>query len=122
MWRHEYKYIISDAQLVLLRNRISGLMQPDSNIQSNGSYHIRSLYFDNIYSDCMLDNENGNDPREKFRIRIYNNSPASIKLELKQKENGLCRKLSNSLSIDEFTSLLNNVDIPIDEKEKYLII
>ncbi len=53
-----------------------------------------SDYFDDIYNTCFQENEDGTDPREKFRIRIYNCSKDRISLELKQKHHGMCLKTS----------------------------
>ena len=87
-YRHELKYLVSAAQIPLLKSRIEPLMFPDTHAKENGLYSIRSLYFDDYSNQCFFDNENGNDPREKFRIRIYNHSPAFISLECKRKERG----------------------------------
>ena len=64
----------------MLRTRLSGLISLDAHAK-NGHYTIRSLYFDDYDDRCLLENENGTDPREKFRIRIYNGSAERISLE-----------------------------------------
>ena len=71
-YRHEYKYICSEQQLALIGNNIDGLMQPDKYAGNGKGYVVRSLYFDDFQDGCLYDNINGNDPREKFRVRIYN--------------------------------------------------
>ena len=85
-YRHELKYVISSAHIPLLKSRISGLMQLDPHACEDGIYNIRSLYFDDYSNRCFYENENGTDPREKFRIRIYNHSDQRITLECKRKE------------------------------------
>ena len=92
--RHELKYIISQAQIPLLRARIDPFMKPDSHAAGSGSYSIRSLYFDDCQNSSYYENENGTDPREKFRIRIYNHSSERISLECKRKERGKTLKTS----------------------------
>ena len=82
-YRHELKYVITAAQQALLENRIQGLIKPDSHVGADGMYHIRSLYFDDYYNSYYKENEIGSDPREKFRIRIYNAGTGRISLELK---------------------------------------
>ena len=47
-FRHEFKYLCADTQLVILRNRLMGLMKKDSHVGENGVYHIKSLYFDSL--------------------------------------------------------------------------
>ena len=84
-YRHEFKYICSYGELKMLQIRLSGLMFMDSHAGREGVYNIRSLYFDDYYDRCLKENEAGTDPREKFRIRIYNHSSSRISLELKKK-------------------------------------
>lgn len=69
-------------------------MNLDVNAGVKGSYTIRSLYFDDYHNTCYYDNLSGVDPREKFRIRIYDANTSFIRLELKQKQRGMIRKLS----------------------------
>ena len=85
-YRHEFKYLVSEAQILLLKNRISSIMSADPHAGRNGGYSIRSLYFDNYVNGCYYDNENGVEPREKYRIRIYNHSRERVVLECKRKE------------------------------------
>jgi hypothetical protein len=107
-FRHEYKYLISSGQLQLLKSRVNGLIPKDSHVGETGYYNIRSLYFDDYYDRCYYENENGDDPREKFRIRIYNHSPERISLECKRKERGKTLKTSCSLTRNQCEQLINN--------------
>lgn len=104
-FRHELKYAVSGAELAMLRNRVEHLLLPDRHAGSTGSYSIRSLYFDDYENRCFYENENGTDPREKFRIRIYNHSINRINLECKRKERGKTLKTSCPLT-EEQTRLL----------------
>ena len=104
-FRHELKYVVSCAQLSLLKNRVHNLLSLDSHTSQSGVYNIRSLYFDDYFDTCMRQNEDGTDPREKFRIRIYNHSADHIKLECKRKERGKTHKTSCKLT-EEQTGLL----------------
>ncbi len=79
-YRHEYKYPISDLEATVLKQRLNGVMPLDAHVGPSGMYLISSLYFDDYYNSCFYDNENGTDPREKFRIRIYNHSSSRISL------------------------------------------
>lgn len=105
-YRHELKYVVTDIQLAALKNRIQNLMARDSHVGESGMYRIRSLYFDDCYDSCFIENEIGTDPREKFRIRIYNANPERISLELKQKEHGMTRKLSCLLTREQCEELM----------------
>ena len=110
-YRHELKYEITDAQLQLLKNRITHLIPQDSHAGPSGSYNIRSLYFDDQYDRCLRENEDGTDPREKFRIRIYNHSVDRITLECKRKERGKTHKTSCPLTIDQTRQLMRGIPL-----------
>ena len=105
-YRHECKYVVSDAEIMLLMKRIDSFMKLDPNVGKTGSYNIRSLYFDDYYNRCFYENENGTDVREKFRIRIYNHSRENIKLECKGKIHGMTSKKAVSLSIEDTKKLM----------------
>ncbi len=78
----------------------------------SGVYNIRSLYFDDIYDTCYRENEAGTDPREKFRIRIYDHSSERISLELKRKVRGKTQKLSCLLTEEQCRGLMEG-EIPV---------
>jgi SPX domain protein involved in polyphosphate accumulation len=105
-YRHEHKYVISAAQIPLLKSRIAILMKPDPHARADGIYNIRSLYFDDYSNRCYYENENGTDPREKFRIRIYNHSADRITLECKRKERGKTLKTSCPLTLEQTRMLM----------------
>ena len=111
-FRHELKFLISIAELSILQNRICNLVQQDSHANVTGYYSIRSLYFDDIYNSCYYENENGTDPREKFRIRIYNHSTDRITLECKRKERGKTLKTSCPLTIEQTRMLMEGRILP----------
>lgn len=109
-FRHEYKYFANELQLAIIEKRISPIMCKDIHVGVDGKYTIRSVYFDDIYNTCMIENETGIDPREKIRLRVYidgNNFPSDFaKLECKRKERGKTYKTSVSLNRDEVDDLL----------------
>lgn len=111
-YRHELKYVCTAAQLALIQGRIHHLLSLDSHVAESGMYTIRSLYFDDYYNRCYYENENGTDPREKFRIRIYNGSTEKISLELKKKERGKTLKLSCPLTEEQCRILMRGEPLP----------
>lgn len=113
-YRHEYKYQCTMQKLLCIRNQIESIMQPDSNVGEDGTYTIRSLYFDDYDNRCFYENVNGTDPREKFRIRIYNGDASFIKLELKQKKRGKTKKLSCRLTEELCRRVMSGEELPID--------
>ena len=113
VYRHEYKYPISKSQMMLEEAKLSAVAQKDKNVGKRGYYNIRSLYFDDYYDGCYMDNINGTDNREKYRIRIYNHSAENIKLEMKKKIRGKTQKLSCTIT-EEQCKLLMEGKIPDD--------
>lgn len=107
-YRHELKYVISTAQLPLLRARIAPFMKIDPHAGPDGVYQIRSIYFDDYKNRCYYENENGTDPREKFRIRIYNHSSERIMLECKRKERGKTLKTSSVLTLEQTQQIIKS--------------
>ena len=106
-FRHELKYQISDAQVQMLKNRINHLIPADRHAGQDGTYRIRSLYFDDYENRCLRENEDGTDPREKFRIRIYNGSDSRITLECKQKSRTMTHKESCQLTKEQYYAIVN---------------
>lgn len=111
-FRHELKYLITTAQIPMIKNRINHLLAPDSHAGDNGMYTIRSLYFDDCCNSCFYENENGTDPREKFRIRIYNHSADRIMLECKRKERGKTLKTACVLTREQTLQLMKGEVLP----------
>ena len=106
--RHELKFFINVSDYFTIKNRIKHIASVDKNANSPGTYHIRSLYFDNFNNKALLEKINGYSRREKFRIRYYNDNFDFIRLEKKSKINGLCTKFSAPLTKEECEKILNN--------------
>ena len=104
-FRHEWKHEISAADLLVLRSRLSAVMQSDCHA-AGGRYEIRSLYFDDLRDRALREKLNGTDPREKFRLRFYNGDTGFIRLEKKAKRNGLSEKTQAVVSAQEVQKLL----------------
>ncbi len=120
-YRHEYKYPLSHGQILLEDAKISAIAEIDSHAGKSGFYNIRSLYFDDYDNSCYMDNENGHDNREKYRIRIYNCSSEVIKLELKQKYRGKTYKQACRISMNQCQKLMQG-EVPeeIEERQQVL--
>ena len=115
-YRHEYKYIIHEAQERILHTVAQGILLRDSHVQEDGMYTIRSLYFDDPYDSCFYENMNGTDPRSKFRIRYYNNDTTRIRLEKKSKMRGMTNKTSCSLTEEECRRLIQGQQILLTDQ------
>lgn len=118
-FRHELKHEINFSDMLALRQNLRAVAKPDEHAQ-NGKYHIRSLYFDNIFDKALSEKINGVNKREKFRIRFYNGDKSHIRLEKKSKINGLSCKTSALLTEKEAEliskgdyELIKNSDNPL---------
>ena len=107
-FRHELKYLVSSAQVRMLQARLGGILPLDSHAPEGG-YRIRSLYFDDYDNRCFYENEDGTDPREKFRIRIYNSNADRITLECKRKERGKTHKTACPLTVEQTRLLMQGI-------------
>lgn len=99
-YRHEWKHILTYSDMLVLRSRLSAVMQPDPHTV-NGKYLIRSLYFDNAEDKALREKIDGVNRREKFRIRYYNGDTSLIHLEKKSKRDGVGSKYGAVLSAEE---------------------
>lgn len=120
-FRHELKYVVSAGEIELIKSRINPIMKPDSHADPNTGYVVRSLYFDDYYNRCFYENQNGTDPREKFRIRIYNASSQRILLECKRKERDKTLKSSCLLNTEQTHLLMKGKPLPDFEDQEPLL-
>lgn len=115
-YRHEWKYQIDSMQLYALKEQLPQLLYPDPHAGPDGCYRIRSLYFDDYRNTYYYENENGIDPREKFRIRIYNGSTDRIRLELKSKKCSMTHKRSCPLTLEMAKDMSLGIPIAWDDQ------
>ena len=98
--RHELKYFITPLQYQVLSTVLKAVLKPDPHGNEKNQYHIRSLYFDTVFDDALMDNINGTANRAKYRIRIYNFSDRVISMECKSKYRDLISKRSARITRD----------------------
>lgn len=91
--RSETKYLLSRSDAARIKEKLLLVMKPDS-YSENGSYRVRSLYFDTPDLADMFDKDVGAYSRKKVRLRIYDTAQENAKLELKEKRGGVQRKRS----------------------------
>lgn len=118
--RHEQKHLINYSSMLALRARLSAVMHQDPHAV-NGSYYIRSLYFDDLYDRALREKTDGTDPREKFRIRYYNLDPSLLLLEKKRKIRDLTEKTQEVLTEEEARLLSLGDPVPLLQTEKPLL-
>ena len=114
-YRHELKFKISNSAAEVLKQKLSLILKKDKNAYySDGSYLIKSLYFDDLDSSSYCEKMDGVLYRKKYRIRIYNNNDEFIRLEKKMKHNTYTAKEQMLISKDIYSKILNG---KIDEIE-----
>ena len=105
-FRHEIKHELNLMDMLILRQRLSAVMQRDPHAV-DGKYEIRSLYFDNADDKALREKIDGASIREKYRIRLYNRNASVIHLERKFKYDSLGYKDSASLTEEEARRIVN---------------
>lgn len=105
-FRHELKFYMNHHQYYLTRQKLRGLLAQDDNAGEEGSYHIRSLYFDDINHTALHEKLGGVRDRAKYRIRIYNCSDRVIHLEKKIKRNDYIAKIKERLTRDMYDAIM----------------
>ena len=105
-FRHEIKHEITYSDMLSIKSRMDLIAGRDKNAK-DGTYFIRSLYFDNLYDKALNEKIDGVNMREKFRIRFYNFDTSYIMLEKKSKINGLCEKRQARLSKEEAQAIVS---------------
>ena len=105
-WRHEIKYVCSETQIPGIRNKLTAFCDLDGHVDVNGSYYVRSVYFDDYNDTAYYENEIGVDPRRKYRIRLYNGDSEHLTLERKAKFREKTYKESIPLSKEQCEMML----------------
>lgn len=105
-YRNEWKYLIDTAQKAAVCSRLSPLLKLDKHAK-NGGYMLRSLYFDDYFKTAYEEKDAGVLQRKKYRIRIYDCSDKSIKLERKKKFGSYIYKEAAPLTRDEVYKILD---------------
>lgn len=121
-YRHELKFKISNAAAEVLKQKLRLIMKTDNNAYyKDGSYLIKSLYFDDINSTSYYEKMDGVLYRKKYRIRIYNNSDKFIRLEKKMKHDNMTAKEQMLISKDIYSKILNGKINEINGAEGLLL-
>ena len=106
-YRHELKFLLAPDEAEYLAHRLRLVMQHDPNVGPDGTYLIRSLYFDTPYERGVEEKVSGVEFRDKLRIRIYNCSDKFIKFERKHKNGSLIKKDSLRISRSQCDAILS---------------
>jgi len=105
--RHEYKYLLNRFEYEILKSRLKFLPK-DPNCNEDGYYTVKSLYFEDLIGNSLFEKTSGIHSRNKFRIRIYNNSHEFVVLENKIKLGKFTQKNSQIISYSFATQLIRD--------------
>ena len=121
-YRHELKFKMSDAAAEVLKQKLSLILKKDKNaFYEDGSYLIKSLYFDDRESTSYYEKLDGVLYRKKYRIRTYNDDEKFIRLEKKMKHNNMTAKEQMLISKDIYSKILNGKINEIDNPQGLLL-
>lgn len=116
MYRYEKKFLINNIQMELLKNNLSAALYLDKNIKNDdGSYFIRSVYFDDYKDTSYNQVIDGISKREKYRIRYYDYDPSYITLEKKSKVNNLGKKDKDTLTREMTEKIIKGEEVITDK-------
>ena len=121
-FRHETKHELRYVEYLSIRSRLRAVTGLDAHVGEEGTYQIRSLYFDNYRDKALREKIDGVNEREKFRLRYYNGNTDLIYLEKKCKLGGLCSKFSEEISKAQVAKLLRGDIETLGKSEKKLLI
>lgn len=104
--RREEKYVLYLQEAMQYQGQFSRLLMTDA-FSENGSYMVRSLYFDTIDDKDFFDKITEQNNRRKIRLRIYSPQDKTAKLELKQKENIYQKKRTLTITREDAEALIH---------------
>lgn len=104
--RQEEKYALNFQEAIQFQHCFSQLLMPDP-YSKNGSYMVRSLYFDTVDDRDFFDKLTEQNLRRKIRLRLYSPEDRTVKLEMKQKNGIYQHKRSLTLSREDALVLID---------------
>lgn len=104
--RREEKYLLTLREALQCAARFEKVLTPDY-FSKNGSYKIRSLYFDTVDDRDFHDKLTEQNCRQKIRLRVYSPQDSHVKLELKQKENIYQKKRTLLITREDALALID---------------
>lgn len=100
VFRKEIKYVIPLELFFQLQKQLDGMMERDI-YGENGTYMVRSQYYDSLMNQDLQDNLSGVMEKRKIRLRVYSPEDERVKLEYKCKSGSDGVKYSLSISRKE---------------------
>ena len=107
IYRKEIKYVIPWEAFVKVEKELELLMTRDT-YGKNGTYMVRSQYYDSLTDQDLWDNLAGIMEKRKIRLRIYYPEDQQVKLEYKCKSGSDGVKYSMNISREEAVMMENH--------------
>ena len=105
-YRHELKFEADFNKAEYIRAEFAPALARDPYTSADGSYIVKSLYFETPYSDDYTDKELGVQFRQKIRLRTYAGSDV-YKMEIKSKNGDVATKYTASLTRQQAEEISN---------------
>ncbi len=113
--RLEYKFLVNNEQLNLIRKKISPFVKLDPYVKdtNDNEYTVRSIYFDSSNFDFYHEKIDGIKIRKKLRIRGYNNPSENdlVFLEIKNKYDNFIGKNRAPILLHDLGKLLKTKSV-----------
>jgi len=119
--RTEQKYYLHLHDFLALKSKVASALTLDAHSMDFEGYNIRSLYFDDPRRTALEEKNDGIFKRDKYRIRIYNGSDKTIKVERKSKFGEFVCKESASITREEYELIMKGEYSFLLNREKSLL-
>lgn len=116
IYRHEIKYESDFHKAEALRHKVRAVLRPDIFAGADGSYMVKSVYFDTPFNDDYLGKELGLQYRQKVRLRTYGDGGV-YRMEIKSKNGELATKYSSFIDRKGAEKILKGDYSPLLDKE-----
>lgn len=104
--RYEFKYLLPERLVKPVRETAQLYCTPDEHADADGSYTIRSLYFDTDRYQLYWANEREQADRFKLRARGYPGKKAPVFLEVKRRVYDVIIKSRAAMPTDKWAAFL----------------
>ncbi len=106
--RYEFKYLVPERLVPAIRETARAVGRRDRYANENGSYRIRSLYFDTRGFDLFWANTREQRDRFKLRVRTYPGKKSPVFLEVKRRVQDVIIKSRACVPAEEWRELLEH--------------
>ena len=110
--RYEFKYLIPERLVASIRATAQGICSRDRHAGPDGTYVIRSLYFDTDKFQLYWANEREQADRFKLRVRGYPGKKAPVFLEVKRRVYDVILKTRGALPDNRWKAVLEGSEPP----------